>query len=518
MGNIEQNLVRKSLTVTMTLSKLLDGVRVTKMFQTMYGQMVLTHDVEISHIRYDSRLVGYGDIFVAIPGTRSDGHCYIDMAINNGAKVVVMEDNAVLPDSYFMHTGVVKVVVPNSRVALAQVSANYYRHPAKQLTVVGITGTNGKTTTATLVKAVLESDGSLAGLIGTIDYVIGNEKYMATHTTPESLELNELLGRMVEHNCRSVAMEVSSHALHQHRVEGIDFKVAVFTNLTQDHLDYHNTMEEYFTAKAILFRELSSSSWAVVNLDDPYGHRLLGETRAKTLTYAISGQADVVAGSMSLSMRGTKVEILHRGERTVIDSPLIGRFNVSNILAAFGAGVALGLEKGSIQKAVQNVARVNGRFEPILSRQGWTVIIDYAHTPDALQKTLTAISDISEGKAGGKIITVFGCGGNRDRTKRPKMGRIATELSDITIITSDNPRNEDPEQIIRETAAGTMPNRTTITEVDRERAIVEALGRAHPGDVVLIAGKGHEDYQIVGDRKIHFSDREVVERFLLRQV
>jgi len=500
----------------MTFSRLLDGVRVVKMFQSLYGQMIVTQDIEINSIGYDSRMIHRGDIYFAIPGTHTDGHRFIEMAIHNGAKAVVMENDAFLPDSYFMHAGVVKVVVTDARVALAQISANYYGHPADRLSMVGITGTNGKTTTAILVKSVLEADGSQAGLIGTIEYVIGNDRYPATHTTPESLELNELLARMVERRCTSVAMEVSSHALHQHRVDGIGFQVAVYTNLTQDHLDYHGTMEEYFMAKAILFRGLPSSSWAVVNTDDPYGRRFLDLTQAKKLTYAIAGNADVKAGDFTLSMQGTKVEVVHAGERTVINSPLIGRFNVSNILAAFSAGIALGIDKKSIQKAIQSVNRVNGRFEPILSPAGWTAIIDYAHTPDALQKTLTAITDIFREQPGKKIITVFGCGGDRDRTKRPKMGKIATEFSDVTIITSDNPRSEDPEQIIRETAAGAMTNRKFITEVDRERAIITALGQARPGDVVLIAGKGHEDYQILGDRKIHFSDREVVEQFLHR--
>ncbi len=518
MDSNEKELVAESITGTMTLSKLLDGVRVTKMFQSLYGQMVVTNDIEISHIRYDSRRIGSGDMYVAIPGTHADGHRFIDMAVHNGAKVVVMENDAYLPDSYFLHAGVIKIVVPDSRVALARISANYYNHPAGHLSVVGVTGTNGKTTTAALVKAVLESRGTAAGLIGTIEYVIGKERFTATHTTPESLELNELLARMVDHGCGSVAMEVSSHALHQHRVDGIGFRVAIFTNLTQDHLDYHRTMEEYFQAKAILFRDLSSSSWAVVNLDDPYGPRFLRETRAKTLTYAMTGNADVTTGEISLSLQGTIIEIHHQGEPTFIRSPLIGRFNVSNILAAFGTGIALGLEKRSIQTAIESVDRVNGRFEPIISPKGWTAIIDYAHTPDALQKTLTAVAEIFREKTGKNIITVFGCGGDRDRTKRPRMAKIATELSDVTVITSDNPRSEDPEQIIRETAAGAVPNRTMFTEIDRERAIFFALEKARPGDVVLIAGKGHEEYQILGANKVHFSDREVVEKFIRRQV
>ncbi len=514
MANIENELVREGSVETMTLSKLLDGVRVSKLFQTMYGQMVVTHEVEIQGIAYDSRKVRKGDMFVAISGIDVDGHRYIESAIHNGAKAVVVEDDAALPDSYFMHAGVIKIVVQNSRAALARLSANYFNHPAEHLAMVGITGTNGKTTTSMLVKSILESAGQQTGLVGTIEYSIGNKRFPATHTTPESLELSELLSRMVQQGCTSAVMEVSSHALHQHRVDGIPFRTAVFTNLTQDHLDYHKTMEEYFDAKAILFRQLSPASTAVVNLDDPFGTRFVSETRARAMTYAIGCDADVKAEIVSLSVQGTEIEILHRGERTMVESPLIGRFNVSNILAAFCVGLTFDISKPAIAQALHNVGHVAGRFEPILGRQGWTAIIDYAHTPDALQKTLFAIADIFEKASGRKIITVFGCGGNRDRTKRPTMGQIASELSDLTIITSDNPRKEDPVEIIREVEAGVLPHRSVLTEVDRGRAITMALDLAHAGDVVLIAGKGHEDYQIIGDKKIHFSDREIVESYL----
>jgi UDP-N-acetylmuramoyl-L-alanyl-D-glutamate--2,6-diaminopimelate ligase len=499
---------------SMTLSHLLDGVIVTKLFQTMYGQMVVTHDVEVSRIQYDSRKVRRNDLFVAISGTENDGHAFIEDAIGNGAKVVVMENDTALPDSFFMHAGVVKVVVPESRMALARIAANYFGHPAASLALIGVTGTNGKTTTTNLVQAILAANGEKSGLIGTIEYAVGDTVIPATHTTPESLELNDLLSRMVRAECSSAVMEVSSHALDQHRVEGFGFRVAVFTNLTQDHLDYHGSMEEYFGAKRILFEHLDRSAWAVVNCDDPWGKRIIGSTHANVLTYGIDAPADVRASDVSLSMTGTQFTAVSGGERTQFTTSLVGRFNVYNVLAAIAVGRALGYPTALIQRAVQNMKCVPGRFERVLARQGWSVIIDYAHTPDALEKALKAVHDVFAASVKGRIITVFGCGGNRDRTKRPKMAKVATELSDITIVTSDNPRQEDPGAIIDEIMGGVSPDAVVYREADRKKAIIMALGMAMNNDVVLLAGKGHEDYQVIGSRKIHFSDREIVDEYL----
>lgn len=498
----------------MTLSKLLEGVVVRKMFQTMYGHMVVTHDVEVRQIQYDSRKVGKGDAFVALRGTAADGAGYIPDAINGGARVVVMENDGAVSDSFFMHTGVVKIIVPDSRIALAQMSANYYGRPADRMLMIGVTGTNGKTTTTHLLRACLEAGGRRTGLIGTISYRIGDRELPATHTTPESLELNSLLADMVSAGCSSAVMEVSSHALAQHRVEGIPFRAAVFTNLTQDHLDYHGTMEDYFGAKKILFDRSAPDSWSVVNADDPWGKRLLESAAGRKMSYAISAAADVHAANVSLSMRGTRLDIVCGHEETAVESILIGRFNVSNILAAFAAGIAVGIPAATLAEAIRTAPPVRGRFEPVASPRGWTAIIDYAHTPDALEKALGAVHDVFESAGRGRIITVFGCGGNRDRTKRPKMAAIAAGLSDLTIITSDNPRHEDPDAIIDEIMQGVLPGRAVEREPDRRKAIVKALDLAHPGDVVLIAGKGHEDYQVIGDRKIHFSDREEVEEYL----
>lgn len=494
----------------MTLSKLLEGIKVTKMFQTMFGKMVLTHEIEVRHIQYDSRMVGRDDAFVAIRGTGVDGHRFIDDAVGRGAAVVVVDNDAVRPDSFFMHAGVVKVVVSNTRQTLAGMSANYFGHPSKKLALVGVTGTNGKTTTTHLIASILER----AGLIGTIEYRIGNEALPATHTTPESLELNGLLARMVESGCTAAVMEVSSHALHQHRVDALEFTTAVFTNLTQDHLDYHGSMEEYFKAKKMLFEGLHEKACAVTNIDDGYGMRMVESSRARRITYGFRPEADVRADDLTLDMSGIRCNIAHENEKTPVESPLIGRFNVYNILAAFAAGIAAGVPKIRLQKTIAEFTNVRGRFERIPSPRGWTVIIDYAHTPDALQHSLNAIRDIfnvQQQARRGRIITVFGCGGNRDRGKRPIMGRIATELSDVTIVTSDNPRFEDPETIIDEIMKGVRGNSTVYRQADRLKAIEQALTIAQPGDVVLIAGKGHETYQVVGDEKIHFSDHEAVQ-------
>jgi len=497
----------------MTLSKLLAGVTVSKMFQTLYGRMVVTHDVEVGGIRYDSRKVERGDLFVAITGHGADGHRFIPNAIERGAKVVILENDGQFPDSYFMHAGVVKIVVRNARVALAQVAANYYDHPSRALTMVGVTGTNGKTTVTHIIQSMLEASGQAAGLIGTIEYRVRGEVFPASHTTPESLELNELLRTMVKHECTAAVMEVSSHALHQHRVEGLGFSAAVFTNLTQDHLDYHATMEEYAAAKRILFTSLAPSSYAVVNADDPWGSSMSGATRAKTISYGTAPGADVVAGNIALSMSGTSFTVNYEKAETPVSSPLIGRFNVSNILAAFATGLALGIPRERMQNAIAGMRAVSGRFEKYSSAAGWTAVIDYAHTPDALAKALAAVKDIMKHQ-GGRIITVFGCGGNRDRSKRPKMGAIAADMSDLAIVTSDNPRHEDPLAIIKEVMAGIPQGANVEQEADREKAIFRALTAARKDDVILIAGKGHEEYQVVGDVKNHFSDREVVEEFI----
>ena len=495
----------------MHLSKLLEGVRVTKLYQTMFGRMVVTHDVEVHAIQYDSRKVEQNDCFVALRGTGVDGHRFISEAMNKGAKVVVLEDDNALPDSLAMHTGVVKAVVPDSRKALALMAANFYGRPAQKLQAVGVTGTNGKTTTTHLVKSILQADGQQTGLIGTIEYMIGSQTIPAPHTTPESLELHGLFAGMVNAGCTSVSMEVSSHALYQSRVHGIDFSVAAFTNLTQDHLDYHSSMEDYFGAKKILFDGLKPTSAAVTNADDEWGNKIAQSTQAKKLSYGLSSGSDFKATNIELSLHGIAMSIEQHGTKSTITSPLLGRFNVYNVLTAYTIGKALNIPERTIQQGIERLEKVKGRFERVSSPNGWTAIIDYAHTPDALEQCLRAVREVIPA---GRIITVFGAGGDRDKTKRPLMGKIASELSNLSIITSDNPRTEEPMQIIRDIAKGISKTAGAEQEVDRRKAIHKAIGLARSGDVVLIAGKGHEEYQVVGTEKIHFSDREVVEEYL----
>ena len=502
----------------MTLSNLLKDVPVAKMFQTTYGQMVVTHDVEIRSVQYDSRAVQQGDMFVAIKGERADGHRHIESAVSRGAKAVVVESDAALPDSYFMHAGVVKIVVSNSRRALALLSGNFFGHPAKQLMLIGVTGTNGKTTTTYLIKHLLESQSpsmqGRVGLVGTIEYVIGNEHLPATHTTPESLELHQLFARMVERHCTHVVMEVSSHSLHQDRVFGLEFAAAVFTNLTQDHLDYHGTMENYFQAKKILFDRVPSIGWAVTNSDDPWGSKLVAGSKGSTLTYGTVAGAAVRAKDVSLSMKGTSFVVEHRQNDTAFKSTLVGRFNVYNILAACSVGIALGIPVPKLRDGIASFSAVPGRFEQIHSPRGWSAIVDYAHTPDALEKCLNTIHDVLPSARTNKIITVFGAGGDRDKTKRTLMGKVAEGLSDVVIVTSDNPRTEDPLAIIGEVRSGIKRTENVHTEPDRRKAIEKALSGANAGDVVLVAGKGHEDYQVIGTEKKHFSDREVIRDFI----
>ena len=498
----------------MKLGELLEGVQVSKMFETTYGHAAITHEVHVRQLQYDSRKIQRGDCFVAMLGTGTDSHRFAEAAIANGAKVVVLEHDAALSDYYFLHAGVVKIVVPDSRKALALMSANYYHHPSRKLTMLGVTGTNGKTTTTHLIRAILEAAGQRVGLLGTIEYRIGDEVIAASHTTPESLELNELLSRMVAAGCQSVSMEVSSHALHQSRVYGLAFNAAVFTNLTQDHLDYHGSMEEYFKAKKMLFDNLESDAVAITNADDSRGMEITASSRARKFSYGTAEQADVRASDIRLSIEGTSCTVTFKNQPAPISFPLVGRFNVYNMLAAYSTGLALGIPQDTVAKGLSDLKSVRGRFERIASPNGWTAIIDYAHTPDALEKCLRTIHDVLPRQGRGRIITVFGAGGDRDKTKRPIMGKVAGTLSDITIVTSDNPRTEDPQKIIDDVVAGIPREAQATCEVDRRVALHAALRQARAGDVVLVAGKGHEDYQVIGKEKIHFSDREIVEEFI----
>ena len=461
----------------------------------------------VGGIAYDSRKVAAGDLFVAIPGLKQDGRRFIADAIGRGAAGVVLDGPDVLAGS---ETG--RVLVPSAREALARLADAYFGHPSRALTVVGITGTNGKTTTSILVDALFRAGGRPTGLIGTIEYRIGDERVAASQTTPEALELQSMMRRMVDGGVRGVAMEVSSHALALHRADGIEFDVAVFTNLTQDHLDFHGTLDAYRDAKARLFRLLAAGGkprrTAVVNADDPSGAAMVAGLDVAALTFGLGDAAMIRPRSYRSEMGGIHMDVDTPRGPLAIASPLVGEHNVMNLLGAIGVGLALDLERGAIAEALGAVAAAPGRFERVEAGQPFLVVVDYAHTPDALERVLTTAKKLVGD--GGRLAAVFGCGGDRDRGKRPIMGAIAARLADRAWVTSDNPRSERPEAIIDEIVAG-MPAGARARRVaipDRRAAIRDALRWAAPGDVVVIAGKGHEPYQIIGGEVRPFDDRE----------
>ncbi len=461
----------------------------------------------VNGVAYDSRAVQPGELFVAVPGQKQDGRRYIEEALARGAVAVVLEGPDLLEGK-----AAPRVLVPSSREALARLADAYFGHPSGELTVIGITGTNGKTTTSYLVDALLSARGHRTGLIGTVQYRIGAEVVAAGHTTPEAVELQSLLRRMVNAGVTAVAMEVSSHGLALSRVDGIDFDIAVFTNLTQDHLDFHRTMDAYREAKRRLFTLLAGGSKpgriAVVNADDAAGVSMIAGLPLPTLTYGIRGRADVRPARWSSGAEGIRMSVRTPAGHLDIASPLVGEHNVMNLLAAAGVGVALGIAPETIGRALGSVSSVPGRFERVEAGQPFLVVVDYAHTPDALKRTLeTARKLVGHG---GRLAVVFGCGGDRDRGKRPIMGAIASCLCDRVWVTSDNPRSERPEAIIADIVAG-IPGGLALdrheTLPDRKAAIQGALAWARAGDVVVIAGKGHETYQVVGSEVLPFDDR-----------
>lgn len=474
----------------MKLGAILGGVKV----KDARGSM----DVEIKGIAYDSRRVAPGDIFIAIKGAGADGHAFIPSAITKGAAAVVYEGTKALALS------VPSVRVSSSREAMAFIADNFYGHPSHKLKVVGVTGTNGKTTTTRIIKAIIDASGGNAGLIGTINYVIGQETLPSAHTTPESPDFQALLARMLDRGCTHAVAEVSSHALEQHRVDRTKFRVSVFTNLTRDHLDYHGTMQEYFSAKTRLFTYMLRGP-AVINIDDPYGRSLFALVAAgEVITYGIEmGHADLRAMDIKCSARETTMKVSYLDSVHEIATPLVGMVNVYNALAAIGAALALGIGWDEIVRGLSSMPQVPGRFERVEAGQGFLCVVDYAHTEDALERLLHTARQITSGR----VITVFGCGGDRDRGKRPAMGSAATTISDMTIITSDNPRSEDPMAIITEITKGAKGEAYRVVP-DRERAICEAIDAALDGDTVIIAGKGHEDYQEIKGVRHNFSDTE----------
>jgi UDP-N-acetylmuramoyl-L-alanyl-D-glutamate--2,6-diaminopimelate ligase len=466
-------------------------------------------DREITGIAYDSRRVLPGHLFVAMRGERTDGHQFVDAAIDRGAAAVVLErDSGLSPRA-------TRIRVQDARQTLARAAAAFYEHPSQRLRVVGVTGTNGKTTTAFMMKAIWEAAGTMSGLLGTVQYEIGERVIPAARTTPESVEIQEMMRQMLQAGCGAVSMEVSSHALAQHRVDEVDFDVAVFTNLSQDHLDYHGTMENYFAAKSLLFRHLGryeKDGVAVVNVDDSYGRRLaasLGGENA-VLTYGVSDDAAVGAREIRVTRQGTTFLVRAPQASFPVTLPLLGRYNIHNALGAIGAALAVGVPPEAIQRGLRQMRPVPGRLERVAVPDPVDVYVDYAHTPAALRNVLLTVGELTRGR----LIVVFGCGGDRDKGKRQPMGAAAAELADFAIITSDNPRTENPADILRQVQAGFPPKaRNYMVIEDRREAIERALDIAREGDTVLIAGKGHEAYQEFADTVVPFNDRQVVEDY-----
>ena len=472
-------------------------------------RVIGTLDREVESIAYDSRRVQSDTLFVAIRGEKSDGHQFVDQAIEQGASVIVAEREIVSPRATCL-------VVDDSRGALADLSAAFYGMPARKLKMAAVTGTNGKTTTTFLIKHICEKDGVRCGLLGTVQYEIGDRILPAIRTTPEALDIQELLAQIVNAGGRAAAMEVSSHALAQERTRGIEWDVAVFTNLTQDHLDFHGTMENYFEAKAKLFLQLASQSKkkrasTVINIDDRYGEKLLDRIAGKSpvITYGLGLHADFRASNYRTEFAGTSYQLDARGRSYLVRVPLIGRFNVANSMAALAAATALGVNLRDGVLSLARAPQVPGRLELVPAKRQFQIFVDYAHTDDALRNVLKTLRELRPRK----LIVVFGCGGDRDRKKRPLMARVADELADHAIITSDNPRKENPDAIINEVEKGF---RSTHYEkiADRTEAIRHAAAMAQARDLVLIAGKGHEKYQEFADHTIPFDDIQVARRAL----
>ncbi len=471
--------------------------------------------VSVKGITDDSRTASSQSLFVAVKGERVDGHRFVSAALKGGASALVAQEAVSGISLPFVR-------VEDSRRALGLLGSRFYGDPSSRIRMIGITGTNGKTTTTYVCKALLEGLGRQVGLIGTVAYQIGTSAMPAAHTTPGALELQRLLAEMVTRECTTAVMEVSSHALAQDRTSGCEYDVAVFSNLTQDHLDFHKTMEDYFQAKLRLFTGLAEghkkNKRAIINVDDSYGGRIVGHSPVPVWTYGLKSKADLRAEAVRLSIRGTTFTAATPVGNFPIESHLVGEHNVYNVLAAIGVALHEGATADQIRLAVGHVLNVPGRFERIMAGQPFTVVVDYAHTEDALVRLLTT----AEALKTGRIITVFGCGGDRDRGKRPKMGAAAVRYSDVVILTSDNPRTEDPHAILEQVEVGVVeglqqrPHVEYRKIVDRRQAIEEAVRAAHSADTVLIAGKGHEDYQIVGTEKLHFDDREVARDVIQR--
>ncbi|MCM8796968.1 MAG: UDP-N-acetylmuramoyl-L-alanyl-D-glutamate--2,6-diaminopimelate ligase [Candidatus Omnitrophica bacterium] len=464
------------------------------------------NDFEVKGITCNSDCVREGFIFVAIKGNLLDGSRFLPQAVAKGASAVLLEGKIPV---FTQDNKTIAVKVKDARLALARLSAEFYGNPCRKIKVVGVTGTNGKTTVTYLIEEILRQAGYAAGVIGTVNYRFCHKFIPAKNTTPEPVQLQSLLSQMRNAGCKFCIMEVSSHALDQERIEGIDFHSAIFTNLTQDHLDYHRTMENYFQAKCKIFRRLKKGAFAIINNDDSYAQRIKKMTSAEVVTYGLGENADIQACNLRLSRDGIEFQLKTKQDSAVLRSRLIGIHNVYNILAAVAWARETGIKIAAIQQAIRDFPGVPGRLERINAKTQFSIFVDYAHTEDALRNVLCNLRQICEGK----IITVFGCGGDRDKSKRPKMGRVVSEMADYAIITNDNPRSESPSSIIADIRKG-ISGRNFRVITDRRKAILKSLSLAKPQDIVLIAGKGHENYQIIKDKVLHFDDREVVRECL----
>ena len=483
-------------------------------------EVIGSTEKEIKGLHFDSRKINKGDVFVAQVGTAVDGHTFIDGCVAKGAAAVVLSDRRYLPKEVVSRRilEVSYILVENTDKALGLLASKWFGEPGKELTLVGVTGTNGKTTIATLLYKLVRALGHKAGLLSTVVNYIEDEAVPATHTTPDAIELNGLLRRMVDAGCEYAFMEVSSHAIAQERIAGLDFDGALFTNLTRDHIDYHKTFDNYRDTKKRLFDGLKKSAFAVTNKDDRNGLVMTQNCRAAVHTYSTRSLADYKAQILEEGFKGMMLNI--NGKEVFV--PLVGRFNVSNLLCIYGTALCLGFEELDVLRVLSTLKPVNGRFETIRSPKGWTAIVDYAHTPDAVENVIQTIREILDSRQPSvvspqpKLITVIGCGGNRDKGKRPMMAKIAKAGSEQLILTSDNPRDEEPADILNDMKAGLTEEelRSTLVIEDRAAAIQTACLLAQDGDVILVAGKGHEDYQIVKGVKHHFDDHEVVRRFI----
>lgn len=467
---------------------------------------------KVFSVESDSRKVVPGSLFVALKGAQTDGKLFLQDALGRGASIIVSQGNNFSISGYPDHPSVCFVQVPDAMAFFTTVAQRFFGYPANELSLLGVTGTNGKTTATYLLESLIKAAGQSCGVIGTINYRYAGVQEPSHNTTLGFLDNQKFFAKLVAHNIPYCVMEVSSHGLAQGRVKGLNFHVAIFTNLTGDHLDYHKTMEEYFQAKALLFTQLSPQAYAVINADDPFGQRLTVMTSAKRITYGIHRRADVTAESLELDAPQTRFAVRLRDRIIPFETNLIGIHNVYNILACVAAGVAMDIPMQTIQKAIATFQAVPGRLERIANKSGIHVFVDYAHTDDALMNVLGCLKKVSKRK----LIAVFGCGGDRDRTKRPRMGKVAAEWADFTIITNDNPRSEEPSTIAEEIAAGFTHDRYKVI-LDRQQAIETAIHIAQKDDIILIAGKGHETYQIYKDRTVEFDDREVARTCLRKR-